>query len=318
MFWLNDMKKILVTGGSGYLGSHLCKQLLKRRYKVFIYDIKKPYHDYYTEFFRADIRNYSELSKVFMLNDFDLIIHLASKIEVSESMKNPTFFWDVNVGGTTNLLRVMNLYGVDKIIFSSTAGLYWPKNQPIKESDCIVNNSVYANTKRACEMAIEDSGIKYVIFRYFNLAGADPEGDLGECHNPETHLIPTIFEKINNFKIYGRDYNTHDGTCIRDYVHVSDVVDAHLLAIDYLDQEKNSECFNLGNGIGYSVLEIIKRIEENLSLEVNYTFEERRNGDPDSLIADIEMARTELGYDPKHDINSIIKTAYAWYENTKQ
>lgn len=311
------MKKILVTGGSGYLGSHLCKQLLKRRYKVFICDIQKPYHDYYTEFFHYDVRDYTSLQEIFMLNNFDLVIHLASKIEVSESMKNPTHFWDVNVGGTTTLLRVMHLYNVDKIIFSSTAGLYWPKNEPLKETDCIVGNSVYGNTKHACEMAIKDSGINYVIFRYFNLAGADPEGDLGECHKPETHIIPTIFEKINNFKIFGNDYNTSDGTCVRDYVHVSDVVDAHLSAIDYMERGGLSDCFNLGSGVGYSVLDIIHRIENNLGLNVNYTFDARRPGDPDSLIADIELAKEKLNFKPKHDIDSIIKTAYAWYESNK-
>lgn len=311
------MKKILVTGGSGYLGSHLCKQLLKRQYKVFIYDTKEPYHDYYTEFFQGDVRHYSTLDEVFKTNKFDLVVHLASKIEVAESMIDPTFYWENNVGGTVNVLRAMTLHNVKNIIFSSTAGLYWPKNEPLKESDCIVSNSVYGNTKQSCEMAIRDSGINHVIFRYFNLAGADPDGELGELHDPETHLIPSIFQKINNFKVYGDDYNTPDGTCVRDYVHVSDVVDAHLKAIDYLHEEGISQIFNLGNGVGYSVLDIISKIQSLLNLKVNYEVEPRRPGDPDSLIADIKLVREKLGFEPKHDIDSIIKTAYAWHENTK-
>jgi UDP-glucose 4-epimerase len=310
-------KNILITGGSGYLGSHLCKQLLKKRYGVYIYDRKIPYHDYYTEYFSGDIRDDVKLNDAFHKVSFDYVIHLASRIEVNESENNPTEFWSVNVGGTVNLLQKMKRFGVEKIIFSSTAAVYWPSNVPLKETECIVNNSVYGNTKQACEMAIEDSGFKYVIFRYFNLAGADPDGDLGEIHNPETHLIPTIFNKINNFTINGRDYETSDGTCVRDYVHVSDVSDAHILAIDYLEQGNLSDHFNLGTGQGYSVLEIIKKIKKILDIDVTYKFGERRSGDPDCLVADITLATEKLGYSPKHDIDSIIKTAYDWHENNR-
>jgi UDP-glucose 4-epimerase len=309
-------KSVLVTGGSGYLGSHLCKHLLKKMYNVYIYDKKIPYHDYYTEYFQGDIRDDEKLHEVFNKYSFDFVIHSASRIEVGESEKNPTEFWSVNVGGTINLLQKMKKFDVKNVIFSSTAAVYWPSKIPLKETECIVNNSVYGNTKQSCEMAIEDSGLNYVIFRYFNLAGADPDGDLGELHDPETHLIPTIFQKINNFTINGKDYDTPDGTCIRDFVHVNDVVDAHLLAIDYLEKNGTPNYFNLGTGRGYSVLEIIKRIEKVLGIKVTYKFGERRRGDPNCLVADISLARKVLGYEPKHDIDSIIKTAYDWHENT--
>lgn len=316
---IKKRKSVLVTGGSGYLGSHLCKQLLKNNYKVYIYDVKRPYHDYYTDFFLGDIRDTSRLDEVFCkVHCFDFVIHLASRIEVGESDKNPTEFWSVNVGGTINVLNAMKKYDCRNIIFSSTAAVYWPSDIPLKETECIVSNSVYGNTKQACEMAIEDSGFNYVIFRYFNLAGADPDGDLGELHDPETHLIPTIFRKINKFIINGKDYNTPDGTCIRDYVHVNDVVDAHIVSMKYLSEGGTPNYFNLGSGKGYSILDIINRIEKVLGIKVHYQYGERRRGDPDSLIADITLAEDVLGYKPKHDIDSIIKTAYNWHENTIQ
>ena len=312
-------KNVLVTGGSGYLGSHLCKQLLKNRYKVHIYDNKKPYHDYYTKHHYGDIRNAARLNEVFgEVRNLDFIFHLAARIEVSESEKNPIDFWTTNVGGTINVLESMKRHDCEKIIFSSTAGVYWPSEMPIKETECIVNNSVYSSTKQASEMAIKDSGFKYVIFRYFNLAGADPDGELGELHNPETHLIPTIFQKLNNFNINGNDYNTRDGTCIRDFVHVNDVVDAHLLAMKYLDEDNQSNCFNLGIGKGYSVLDIVKRIESLLDIKIDYKLADRRKGDPDSLVADVSLAKKVLGFDPKHNIDSILKSAYDWHKNTLQ
>jgi UDP-glucose 4-epimerase len=312
-------KNVLVTGGSGYLGSHLCKQLLKNRYKVHIYDNKKPYHDYYTEYHYGDIKDIIKLDQTFdKVGDWDFIFHLAARIEVGESEKNPIDFWTTNVGGTINVLETMKKYNCKKIIFSSTAGVYWPSEMPIKETECIVNNSVYSSTKQASEMAIKDSGFKYVIFRYFNLAGADPDGELGELHNPETHLIPTIFQKLNNFNINGNDYNTRDGTCIRDFVHVNDVVDAHLLAMKYLDEDNQSNCFNLGIGKGYSVLDIVKRIESLLDIKIDYKLADRRKGDPDSLVADVSLVKKVLGFDPKHNIDSILKSAYDWHKNTLQ
>lgn len=255
-----------------------------------------------------------------------MVFHLAGRIEVSESMKNPTEFWDVNVGGTINILQAMVKNDVNNIIFSSTAGVY--KSTDLVSnlggsfhecSETTVNNSCYANTKLACERLIADSNLNHLIFRYFNLAGADPDGDLGETHDPETHLIPNILRQPDAFTIYGKDYNTDDGTCVRDYVHVMDVVDAHVEAVKYLNRTIIGRgIFNLGQGKGYSVLEVVSAIKRETGIDVNYTVGDRRHGDPDYLVADITKAQEILNFKPKHDINSIIRTAYAWEKNARK
>ena len=271
-----------------------------------------PTHRYNHIFYPGDIRDRARVNDVLARHKYDLVIHCASRIEVGESMKDPTEFHEVNVGGTAILLNAMKKNKIEKILFSSTAAVYLDGPFPIPEDECTTpDNSVYGSTKIACENMIMESGIKYGIFRYFNLAGADPEGDIGENHEPETHLIPNIFRNLNNFKVFGDTYNTDDGTCVRDYVHVSDVSAAHLLGIDYLDE---NDCFtvNLGTGKGYSILQLIKLIEYTLGLKVNYTIAEKRAGDPDMLVADINLAKNLLKFYPKHDILSIIKTAYEW------
>jgi UDP-glucose 4-epimerase len=305
---------VLVTGGSGYLGSHISKLLYRNHWNIHILDLEQPKHNYYNRYYWSDIRDRTSVRKIFEENQYDYVIHLASRIEVGESMKHPTEFWDVNVGGTVNILNAMKNYGDSKLLFSSTAGLYWPSKNPLKEEDCRVENSVYSNTKVACESAIRDSGIDHMIFRYFNLAGADPECDIGESHEPETHLIPNIFRKLNNFTVYGNDYDTSDGTCVRDYVHVCDVADAHLNAIKYLNSGRPSEIVNLGSGQGHSILQVVQTFEDLYSIKVYCHFGSRRSGDPDSLVADISRARNLLNYSPKHDLKSIIKTAYEWHK----
>ena len=307
-------KVALVTGGKGYLGSHVCKELKKQNWKVISLDAKgdyesHPYADYQFSF--TDIRNRNKLNEIFEAFNIDTVFHFAGKIEVGESFKYPTWFWDVNVGGTSCLLNMMNQHNIKKIIFSSTAAVYEPMHLPIKEHWGLCSNSVYGDTKMACETMIRQSQMKYGIFRYFNLAGADIENDIGENHQPETHLIPQIFKNLNNFTINGNDYGTPDGTCIRDYVHVSDVAEIHVKAASYIDNE--SFTYNLGTGKGHSILEIIKLIEMNTGVKVNYQFGERRLGDPDILVADISNAQKFLGYQPKYDINDIIKTAYKWH-----
>ena len=309
-----ENKTALITGGSGYLGSHLAKKLYNENWNVIVFDKVKPNHQYHNSYHVGDIRDRASLNYVFGLHKIDTVFHLAGRIEVGLSNIHPTEFWDVNVGGTVTLLNVMKKFNVENLVFSSSAAVYWAGNVPIKEDECIINNSVYGNTKHACEMAIEDSGLNYVIFRYFNLAGADPGGTLGEVHEPETHLIPVIFEKLNSFVINGNDYKTGDGTCVRDYVHVSDVADAHFAAANYLTEGKPPVVLNLGTGVGHSVLEIIQLIEKHLGLEVNYTFGKNRAGDPDKLVANIDLAKEVLNFEPKHDIISILGTAYAWYK----
>lgn len=308
-----ENKRALVTGGSGYLGSILSKKLKQRGWNVSIVDLKTPKHNYYDSFHNNDISNYEDVKCSFIGKQYDVIFHLAGRIEVGESMKHPTVFWKNNVGGTVNILQLMKENGVPNIVFSSTAAVYWACSGKLTEDECQTNNSVYGNTKRACEMAIEDSGLNHTIFRYFNLAGADD--DLGENHEPETHLIPNIFKNLNNFTIYGDRYKTEDGTCVRDYVHVSDVADAHIDAAELMvRKDKSLGAYNLGTGKGHSILEIINLIEKHIGVKVNYHFGKDRPGDPDFLVADITLAEKHLNYKPKHDILSILQTAYEWFK----
>jgi len=307
-----ENRTALVTGGAGYLGSVVSKHLKRQGWRVVCFDKKKPKHKYYDILEQGDIRDIGSLDYLFRQVKIDVVFHLAGRIEVGESMINPTEFWEVNVGGTTNLLQIMKKYGVGYILFSSTAGLYLAKDYPLIETDTLTNNHVYGNTKGACEVAIRDSGINHIIFRYFNLAGA--EDDVGENHEPETHLIPRILQNLNSVEVYGNDFDTKDGSCVRDYVHVSDVAEAHISGLNYLLNGGKSETINLGNGQGHSVFQIIDLIRKELKLPVEYTVKPRRAGDPDSLIADISFAKSLLKYRPKHDILSIIKTAYEWNE----
>jgi len=307
-----ENRTALVTGGAGYLGSVVSKHLKRQGWRVVCFDIKKPKHKYYDIYEQGDIRNKGDLDYLFRQVKVDVVFHFAGRIEVGDSMQNPCEFWEVNVGGTTVLLNLMKKHGIEYILFSSTAGAYWPKKDKLTEDDCIVNNHVYGNTKIACENVIRDSGIKHIIFRYFNLAGA--EDDVGENHEPETHLIPRILQNLNKFELYGNDFDTPDKTCVRDYVHVSDVAEAHISGLNYLLKGGNSETMNLGTGKGYSNLQILNLISKELNLDITYDILPRRQGDPDCLVADITLAQKLLNYQPKHDILSIIKTAYEWNE----
>jgi UDP-glucose 4-epimerase len=311
------MKTALITGVSGYLGSHLAKALKKDGWKVVGLDIhkRKEKSKYVDEFFHYDLAvcNLTDF-EFFERHDFDVVFHLAGKIDVAESVVKPIEYFNVNTAGTINLLDVMDLYGVENIIFSSTAAMYCSSDELLRETDQVnPHNNPYAASKYAAELAITQSKMNHVIFRYFNLAGADPEGEMGERHDPETHLIPKIFQNLNNFFINGKDYSTLDGTCIRDYVHVSDVADAHVAAANYLFQGKKSCIMNLGTEKGYSIKEIINLVENVTGEKVNYTYKDRRQGDPAHLVADSKLANKYLNFQPKHDIISIIKTAYEWH-----
>lgn len=305
-----EKQRALVTGGSGYLGSVLSKKLKLSGWDVTTLDIKPTTHKYFDAWYNIDITDYQKLNSFLSEHKFDVVFHLAGRIEVGLSAKESTEFWRVNTGGTINLLHAMKNNGMKKIVYSSTAGVYWAGAVKIPEDECTTNNHVYGTTKKAAEDAIIDSGLQYVIFRYFNLAGAD--GDVGENHEPETHLIPAILQNLNNFHVYGDDYRTHDGSCVRDYVHVADVADAHLSAVEYLENGGTSDIFNLGTGEGHSIFEIIDLIRKELGVSVNYTVMPRRQGDPDRLVADITYASEVLNYRPKHDILSILKSAYEW------
>jgi UDP-glucose-4-epimerase GalE len=314
------MRKALVTGGSGYLGSHLAKALKQAGYYTVCFDIKTPQNDLYWDVYHpGDIRSYQDLNRVFTNWTPDIVFHLAGRIEVGESVLQPEEFWDVNVGGTCNLLNTMRKFDVSNIVYSSTAGLYRPQFTTLSEKSEVANNNPYANSKYAAECAIRDSSLNHIIFRFFNLSGADPDGEMGELHEPETHLIPLMFKSLNNtekFIVNGDSYNTIDGTCIRDYVHVSDVADAHVLADNYLQTKYKNQptLFNLGLGKGYTILEVIREAQSELGIQINYDIGKKRKGDPARLVANIDLAKECLKFNPKHDLKSILKTAYTWYD----
>ncbi len=317
---MKKRKRALVTGGSGYLGSHVCKLLKKQGWKVHVLDIKKPEHKYYDFLHLQDICDFEELKKVFwQYSDFDVVFHFAGKIEVGESVEKPTHYFKTNVAGTCLLLNIMDLFGCKNIVYSSTAGLYKSSDEQLKETDVLnPDNNPYAGSKYAAEVAIRQSKLNYIIFRYFNLAGADEECDIGENHFPETHLIPKILQNLNNVEIYGNDYDTKDGTCVRDYVHVTDVAEIHLSAANHLIEGKESYIINLGTGIGYSVSEIVDTVEKVTNEKITRNILPRRAGDPPKLISNIELSKKVFDFTPKHDLTSIIKTAYDWEKNGRK
>ena len=316
------MRTALVTGGAGYLGSHLAKALKQAGYYTFCFDLMPPENEkYWDNHTIGDVRNLDDLYEAFELQringiKFDVVFHLAGLIEVGESVHKPEKYWQVNVGGTCNLLNVMRELDIRNIVYSSTAGLYRSTGTDLSEKDQVAENNPYANSKYAAECAIRNSTFNYSIFRFFNLAGADPDGEMGECHDPESHLIPLMFENLNNFVINGDGYNTIDGTCVRDYVHVSDVADAHILADKYLQTKLHNEpkLFNLGTGKGHTILQVIDTAEKELDIKVNYSFGPRREGDPPRLVAIPDLAKRYLNFKPKHNLKSILRTAYNWYE----
>ena len=306
--------RALVTGGSGYLGSHVCKRLKQEGWDVVVYDIKNPKHEYADLFCQADIRDRNELDFLLDKVKVDVVFHFAGRIEVGESVKIPTEFYDVNTGGTCNLLNVMVKHDVKNIIYSSTAAVYRTVDYELDEYDEVqYKTNAYAGSKLSAEYAIQQSGLNHIIFRYFNLAGADSDGEMGEDHDPETHLIPKIIQNLNNVEVYGHDYPTTDGTCVRDYVHVCDVAEAHLNAAKYLIEGNVSIILNLGTGKGYSVNKIITLIEKVAGRKIDIKYLSRRPGDPSKLVANVNLAKKVLKYRPKHDIMSILQTAYDWH-----
>ena len=312
------MKTALITGAAGYLGSHLAKSLKKSGWKVVGLGHRRHTMNQYIDIMHyADVRNMDDVDELFSKIKFDTVFHLAARIEAGVSMKEPTEFYSVNTGGTCNVINAMVRHGVKNLVFSSTAAVYQASNDPLKEDDTKFDNSPYGNSKLCAETAIKASGLNYVIYRYFNLTGADPDGEFGEAHEPETHLIPRLIENLNNFQLNGNDYNTPDGTCIRDYVHVSDVAEAHINAANYLLEGNKSIIMNLGTNRGHSILEMITALEQITNKKVTYTVNPRRSGDADSLVADTTIAKEVLKYSPKYDIVDILKTAYEWHNGNK-
>lgn len=319
---------ILVTGGAGYIGSHAVAELLDKGEEVVIVDnLQQGHKDAVLggKLYVGDLRDGEFLDRVFTENNIDAIIHFAANSLVGESMTNPAKYYHNNVYGTLCLLEKMNQYGVKNIVFSSTAATYGePENIPILESDRTLPTNTYGETKLAMEKMMKwfdtAHGIKYVSLRYFNAAGAHAGGKIGEDHSPETHLIPIILQvalgQRAHISIYGDDYATEDGTCVRDYIHVSDLASAHVLAVEKLRGGASSNIYNLGNGTGFSVKQVIDIARKVTGHEIPAVVEPRRAGDPATLIASSERARAELGWKPVRDsLEAIIESAWQWHQN---
>ena len=320
---------ILVCGGAGYIGSHMVYDLIDRGENVLVVDNLQTGHieavHEKARFVQGDIRDRAFLKKLFQDFEVEAVIHFAANSLVGESMQDPLKYFDNNVFGTQVLLEAMRDADVKKIVFSSTAATYGePKQVPIEESDLTLPTNAYGETKLSMEKMIrwadEAHGIKYVSLRYFNVAGAHSSAVIGEDHQPETHLIPLILQvplgKRDKISIFGDDYDTPDGTCIRDYIHISDLTDAHYLALQYLNRGEASSVFNLGSGEGFSVKEMIEAARRVTGHPIPAETSPRRSGDPARLIASSAKAKEMLGWTPKHeDVEEIIKSAWAWHKS---
>jgi len=316
---------VLVVGGAGYIGSHMVQFLSSQNCGITVYDnLSSGCQDAVLagEFIEGDLADRDLLERVFFSHKFDIVMHFASSIMVGESIVTPAKYYQNNVSNTLNLLDAMIRHNVMGFIFSSTAAIFGePEYLPINESHPKTPVSPYGHSKLMVEQVLADYdvayGLKSVCLRYFNAAGADPDGLLGERHNPETHLIPLILQAASGRKesitVFGRDYATEDGTCVRDYVHVNDLCQAHWLAVKYL-QENNRSCqFNLGNGGGYSVQQVLDMCEKVTGVEIDVRAGTRRAGDPAVLVSDASMAKIELGWMPQsHQLATIISDAWLW------
>ena len=318
---------ILVLGGAGYIGSHTVYELIDAGRDVVVADnlltgFRAAVHPK-ARFYQLDIRDRSALDELFTKEKIEGVIHFAASSQVGESMSDPLKYYDNNLHGTMVLLQAMVAHGVDKIVFSSTAATYGePERVPILETDRTDPTNCYGETKLAMEHMMRwvsrAHGLKYVALRYFNACGAHPSGAIGEAHNPETHLIPLILQVPNGqrekISIFGDDYPTKDGTCIRDYIHVTDLAQAHILALDYLLNGGDNNVFNLGNGVGFTVKEVIDVARAVTGHPIPATTTPRRAGDPAQLIASSKMAVEQLGWKPKYnDLNTIIASAWKWH-----
>ena len=327
---------VLVTGGAGYIGSHTCVELLENNKEVVVLDNLsnsseealnrvKRITGKEVKFYKGDIRDINFLDDLFSKEKIDAVIHFAAYSLVGESVTDPLKYYDNNLCGTKVLLESMVKNNVDKIVFSSTAATYGePENIPILESDRTEPTNPYGETKLSMEKMFKWTanahGLRFVSLRYFNACGADESGKIGEAHNPETHLIPIILQVPNGQRefvsIFGNDYPTKDGTCIRDYIHVTDLAQAHILAVKYLMNGGNSDIFNLGNGVGFSVREVIETARKVTGHPIPVKDVERRAGDPAQLIASSEKAKKVLGWKPEHDsLEEIIASAWNWHKN---
>lgn len=321
--------RILVLGGAGYIGSHTVYELVDAGYEVIVIDnlltgFKEAVHPQ-AKFYEGDIRDKIFLDNILSKEKIDGVIHFAASSQVGESMKNPLKYYNNNLCGTEVLLESMVEHGIDKIVFSSTAATYGePESIPILETARTLPTNCYGETKLSMEKMFKwiskAHNLRYVSLRYFNACGAHPNGKIGEAHNPETHLIPLVLQVPNGkreyISVFGNDYDTKDGTCVRDYIHVNDLAQAHILAMEYLLKGGESNIFNLGNGVGFTVKEVIETARKVTNHTIPIREEERRAGDPSVLIASSEKARKVLGWKPQYaDLETIISTAWKWHVN---
>jgi UDP-glucose 4-epimerase len=321
------MSTVLVTGGAGYIGSHVTRELVRQGYHPVVYDNLQTGHRSAVRdavFIQGDLADRAKLTQTFRSHPVQSVFHFAADSLVGESVKSPLKYFHNNVKNSLQFLETMSDFNVKRIVFSSSAAVYGePKEIPIPEEHPCNPKNPYGETKWIFEKVLqafhEMGKMKYASLRYFNAAGADPEGGLGEDHCPETHLIPSVILgalRGESVSIYGADYDTPDGTCIRDYIHVSDLASAHLLALRSLEGGGNSDVYNLGNGNGYSVREVIQTVEKVTGREIVTLDSKRRPGDPARLVASSEKARKALGWRPKYSaLEAIVETSWQWHRS---
>ena len=322
--------KILVVGGAGYIGSHMVRELLDKGYDPLVFDNLSTGNELAVpndRLIRGDLADRGMLCELFAKEQFDAVMHFASLIQVGESVNSPLKYYENNVSNTLNLLRVMEKADVRRFVFSSTAAVYGtPESIPIAETAPLRPENPYGRSKLIIEDVLIDCEraweLQSVRLRYFNAAGAHPAGDIGEAHVPESHLIPLVLQvalgRRETIRINGTDYDTPDGTCIRDYIHVCDLVSAHTFALDSLLQGKGSVVYNLGNGKGYSIREVIETCRRVTGHPIPEEIGPRRPGDPAILIASSGLIKEELGWSPRFgDLEDIVKTAWFWHCNNK-
>ena len=322
--------KILVCGGAGYIGSHMVRALQATKHDCVVLDNLSTGHRWAipndVELLEVDLLNESALLDVLRGRNFDAVIHFAARSLVGESVVDPAIYYANNVAGTLNLLHAMRQCNINQIVFSSTAAIFgYPQTATINERHPVAPINPYGNSKLMIEWILRDYaeayGISAVCLRYFNAAGASATELIGEAHEPETHLIPNILKSVlageensQKLSIFGVDYSTRDGTCIRDYVHVDDLADAHIAALNYLCKFPGFHAFNLGNGLGFSVFEVIKSCEVVTGRKVNFEIKPRRAGDPPVLVADSSLASDKLAWHPSYtSLNAIVETAWGWH-----
>jgi UDP-arabinose 4-epimerase len=322
------INRVLVTGGAGFVGSHACKALARAGYVPITFDNLERGHEWAVKWGpleRGDLRDEKDLQRAFEAWRPSAVMHFAAYAYVGESTAEPAKYYDINVGGTAKLLKACAAFGCDKIVFSSSCATYGiPERLPLREDDAQAPVNPYGYTKLVVERMLKEAeaahGIRHMVLRYFNAAGADPDGELGEMHEPETHLVPLVLfaamGRLPSIKIFGDDYATPDGTCIRDYVHVSDLADAHVGAIDRLAKGGPSDTFNLGNGHGFSVAEVVRAGERIAGREVRSEIWPRREGDPPRLVSDSNKARELLNWQPRFPgLDEQMGHAWEWFRD---